>query len=744
MNGQSHTRNAGPNTPTGHMPTQMAMSGMTPKEIISIVRRHIFLIVFMTVTGTVLGGTGWYLLQRYLPQYQAQALIAVSAPGIVDPDMFRSATPQRDIYLNFRKSKAFSLSRINNLRKLLRESDAVRKTSWFTSFGNNDVKRLEKLEKRLSASARKDLDFIIVSMRCGKAGDAALIANEMVKLFLKSEEENAKGDIRKQLAERKMQLGIMEEQLSQTEGDLNGMRQGTEFANLDAGNFRGYLDEKLEDVEIRRNELASRISSFETTVEILRRRAQSKNYDDVVKEQADRDGTAISLRLRIIDLEMTLAERLTRFGENHREIKDIRNALEQTRAELVKRDAYIGQLTRQSRLIQVEDSLLTMAAELETLHEQRVTSRNEYRALSLLRADYMKLVTQKDKLQENVAEAETFIRKLNVLHDDTTAIKVQLGSIAVPPDQMVSPKILVFVPGGFVLGFMAGIGLAFLIELLNDLLRTPSDVMKHLRIPLLGTICHKDEDRSVRRVDLFHVVQQAPYSILSECYRQLRINLKLSDSGGRNKSLLITSGATGDGKTTVAVNLCYTLVADDRRVVLVDTNFRKPSTQAIFPKDGEAEPTSGGSGSGLSNYLMGQCDITETVRTSGIESLDVIDSGLMPLNTAELLGSDKMKNLIANLSKQYDYVIIDGPPLLISEAKILADETDGTIVVFNTATTRRGAAQRTLRELREINVNLVGTVLVGVRSIKGGYFGEVYRSYQKYQHSAKKHASLPA
>jgi capsular exopolysaccharide synthesis family protein len=385
-----------------------------------------------------------------------------------------------------------------------------------------------------------------------------------------------------------------------------------------------------------------------------------------------------------------------------------------------------------------------MAAELETLHEQREQSRKEYRALSLLRADYMKLATQRDKLRENVDEAETFIRKLNVLHDDTTAIKVQLGSIAVPPDRMVSPKILVFIPGGFVLGFMVGIGLAFLIELLNDLLRTPSDVMKHLRIPLLGTICHKDEDRSVRRVDLFHVVQQAPYSILSECYRQLRINLKLSDSGGRNKSLLVTSGAMGDGKTTVAVNLCYTLVADDRRVVLVDTNFRKPSTQAIFPKDGEDKSTSGGSGSGLSNYLMGQCDIAEAVRTSGIENLDVIDSGLMPLNTAELLGSDKMKNLIANLSKQYDYVIIDGPPLLISEAKILADETDGTIVVFNTAATRRGAAQRTLRELREINVNLVGTVLVGVRSMKGGYFEEVNRSYQEYQHSAKKHASLPA
>jgi capsular exopolysaccharide synthesis family protein len=178
-------------------------------------------------------------------------------------------------------------------------------------------------------------------------------------------------------------------------------------------------------------------------------------------------------------------------------------------------------------------------------------------------------------------------------------------------------------------------------------------------------------------------------------------------------------------------------------VVLIDTNFQKPSTVNLFPKTVEDDISMETSDRGLSNCLMGQCNIGDVVRTSGIEGLSIVDSGQMPLNTPELLGSSRMKNVIADLSNKYDYVIVDGPPLLVSEAKMLAVATDGTIVVFNATSTRRGTAQRTLRELREINANLVGAVLMGVRSLKGGYFREVYRSYQEYQDIAKSHESVP-
>jgi capsular exopolysaccharide synthesis family protein len=270
---------------------------------------------------------------------------------------------------------------------------------------------------------------------------------------------------------------------------------------------------------------------------------------------------------------------------------------------------------------------------------------------------------------------------------------------------------------------------------MNDLLRSPSDVMRHLKVPLMGMVCHVDDDEDIEGVDLYHVVRQAPYSIMSECYRQLRTNLKLSGADGQSKkTLLITSGQADDGKTTVAVNLASTLLAQECRVLLIDANFRRPSSARLFPHSAADGSPIDTSDFGLSNYLMGQCDTEDqVVRESGIQGLFIIDSGPLPANPAELFGGQRMKSLLEHCKSNFDYVIIDGPAMLVSDSKTLAAQVDATILVFNTANTHRGAAIRMLREMREIHADVLGAVLVGVKSRKGGYFRENYRSYQDYQ-----------
>lgn len=285
------------------------------------------------------------------------------------------------------------------------------------------------------------------------------------------------------------------------------------------------------------------------------------------------------------------------------------------------------------------------------------------------------------------------------------------------------------------LGLLLGLGLAFAGEMLNDLLRTPSDVMRHLRTPLMGSICHVNDDKDIEGVDLYHVVRQAPYSVMSECYRQLRTNLKLAGPGGiSHKTILVTSGQAGDGKTTVAVNTASTLLAEDRSVLLIDANFRRPTATRLFP---HAEPNGSPdefSDYGLSNFLMGQCsDIDRIIRPSGIENLSVMDSGPLPANPTELFTTEKMHRLLEMCKEKFDYVIIDGPATLVSDSKALASQVDGTIIVFNAQATHRGAGARILRELKDVHANIIGTVLMGVKSRKGGYFREIYRSYQEYQ-----------
>jgi capsular exopolysaccharide synthesis family protein len=495
------------------------------------------------------------------------------------------------------------------------------------------------------------------------------------------------------------------------------MRLGTNIGDLNQSNFRGHLDDKLVNLERSANDLTRTIESTRERVRILTIRKESTDFDEVVKERVEQDPMATNMRLKVDSLEVELKRLQAQFGNNHQRVRETTNALQEQKSALLSWQAKIGDLYTKAGLINAMEQQSMLDAQLISQLKEVDNARNQYKDLHRLRADYQKEVVKRDEAHAKLEELNRHMDDIKIIKETRSLSKVQLGIPPHMPLKMSSPNIKVFVPGGFMLGFMLGIGLAFAIELLNDLLRSPSEVIKHMRAPLLGTICHKSEDRTVKGLNLYHVVREAPYSIMSEAYRQFRTSLTLSGSGTDHKTLLITSGNPGEGKTSVAVNTAYTFVADGKRVLLIDTNFRKPSTTVLF----ERRKTDGSElehpDFGLSNYLMDQCDKDSVIRFSNHDGLDIIDSGPLPLNPSELLGSDKMIELISIVRQKYDYVIIDGPPMLVSEAKTLASEVDGTILVFNADQTRRGAAERALRELKEVNANILGSVLIGVKSM---------------------------
>jgi capsular exopolysaccharide synthesis family protein len=711
-----------------------AAATMTPKEIMGILRRHVWLMIFSTILGLIVGGVAWYLFSRFLPTYTAQTAIEVLPPGTSDPMQIGSALANKDLAYELRFTKATSIKQQSTLQNLLRR-DKIRDTEWFKQFNNDIPKTVEDLEKNLGASPQREGNWIMLSMKCHDKKESALIVNEMLDLFIKEQRDIATRDVRLQLAKRTDQQRRLRGELQQAEDALEAFRKGTAFTNLGGQSFRDYLDTKLSNLETINNQLQNEIAMLNSFVMTLRVRAEGE-HDAVVREQIERDGIATGMRRTIANLELNLAQQLTRFGENHRRVRQTRDTLKQANTDLGIRQKEIADIRRKANLRNAEDQMTSLTEQLAEMQKQLNEAKKEQKDLDNLRANYEKSMTIRDEKQTLLEEMDAHIEKLYTLMEDPEVSKVKQVGLAPEPLQMSFPKIEIFLPGGFILGLMAGVGLAFAIEMLNDLLRTPSDVMKHLRVPLLGMICHADEDDDVEGVDLCHVVRQAPYSIMSECYRQFRTNLRLSGSGESHKTLLVTSGRAGDGKTSVAVNMSATFIAEDKKVLFIDANFRRPSTATLFPRTEADGSVAEHVDFGLSNYLMGQCEYDDIARTSGIEGFDIIDSGPLPSNPAEILGSANMTKLLQKSRELYDYIVIDGPPLLISDAKILASSADGTIVVFNAEATRRGAAQRTLRELRElrdINANLIGSILVGVRSMKGGYFQEVYRSYQAYQ-----------
>jgi len=721
---------------------------MTPKEILGIIHRHLLMIILFTIAGTFIAGVSWFLLLRYMPRYTATTQIEVLPPTQQDPTQITAQQPQKDIYYQFRFTKSAEMSGQNMMQELLRHP-AVRDTNWFRQFAKTDASgavvseadavryALRDLKNNFRVSAPRDYNFLIVSMTCESPQEAKKIVDTAVNLFLSNQREIARSSTAVELAERRSQRDAIQRTLDQFQRSMDSIAAGTRYArlNVTAGStFRDYMDEKLADNERRFSQLDSDKSRLESIIATLKNRATSAEYDDVLREQIERDPIAQQMRSNIAMMEPQLERLLARFGEEHRQVHQARASLEQMKADLVRRQNEIAEILRLSDWRNAEDQMTALTQQLDTVTRQLQEAQAEYKEIDKIRTEYNRYEIQKQEQQRLLEEMNTLIEKLNAVYNDPTIHKMRSMGAAPEPLEVSFPRWQLFLPGGFMLGLLTGLGLAFAVELLNDLLRTPSDVMRHVKVPMMGMICHRDDDHDIEDIDPYHVVRQAPYSITSEFYRQLRTNLKLSGpAGAPHRTLFITSSSAGDGKTTLAVNLAYTLLAEDKKVLILDANFRRPMTGRLFPRAEANGSPATGADYGLSNYLMGQSDAAKIIRPSGIEGLYVIDSGPLPAHPAELLSSPRMKTLLETCKDQFDYVIIDGPAMLVSDAKTLAVQADSTLVVFNAAATHRGAAMRILRELRETNANAIGTALMGVRSRKGGYFREVYRSYQAYQ-----------
>ena len=252
---------------------------------------------------------------------------------------------------------------------------------------------------------------------------------------------------------------------------------------------------------------------------------------------------------------------------------------------------------------------------------------------------------------------------------------------------------------GGAVGLLLAFGIAFAIEYMDDTLRSPVDVDQVLGIPVLGYIAEiKQNNNDDRQI----YVTAYPRSPVAEAFRTLRAAIELSDEQPP-KTILVTSSRTGEGKTTVASNLAAIFSQSGKRVVLVDADLRRPAIHKAV---------------GIPNRL----GLTTLLRSSmkpeniwknwgnGHQKLSIITSGYRPSNPAELLGSDKMLHVMAELRKNADIIIFDGPPILVADVQILASLMDGVILVLRPGKSPAEEAKSTLTQLNRSGASVMGVV----------------------------------
>ena len=211
------------------------------------------------------------------------------------------------------------------------------------------------------------------------------------------------------------------------------------------------------------------------------------------------------------------------------------------------------------------------------------------------------------------------------------------------------------------------------------------------------------------------VIEENPKSIAAESYKTLRTNVKYSSYGESFKSLLITSANPQEGKSTTAGNLALSFVQDGKKVILIDCDLRKPSIHKKFMISNEI---------GVSETILEISKISEVTQRHS-SGLDIITSGKIPPNPSEMLDSENMKKLLEKLKEQYDCIIIDAPPILaVTDAQILARQTEGVIFVIQSGITKKKQIIRARNLLDKVKANIIGTVLnnVDMRTAREEYY----------------------
>jgi len=319
---------------------------------------------------------------------------------------------------------------------------------------------------------------------------------------------------------------------------------------------------------------------------------------------------------------------------------------------------------------------------------------------------------------------------------------VRVVDNAIEPEEPISPKKRLNLLLGALIGLGLGIGLTFLLEFFDDSIKNP-EILERMGFPILGIIPEISSREAISRrfstngggeretvedetVASRLVTHLDPKSPVSEAYRTLRTNIQFQKLKNKESTLMVTSSAPKEGKSTTIANLAITMAQMGSKTLLVDTDLRRPVIHSVFNL---------GKDRGITNFLLGKMSFSEIVKPTMVDNLSVVTSGPLPPNPSELLASEEMDEFIEQARSHFDVVLFDSPPVIaVTDAAILSTKVDGLILVVKAHQTQKTAIARAKNLLDNVKAHVVGCLLnsVNVERAYGSYYHYYYYHYYSY------------
>ena len=316
--------------------------------------------------------------------------------------------------------------------------------------------------------------------------------------------------------------------------------------------------------------------------------------------------------------------------------------------------------------------------------------------------------------------------------DITGALKTSNIRIIDPaeiPRRPIKPKKKLNILIAAMVGLTLGVGLAFFLEYIDNTVKSPEDVEKYLKIPLLGVLSHVKIQFGGKSAPSELVAHEMPKSVFAEAVRSIRTSVMFSIIDTSRKLIMITSAIQGEGKTFVASNLATAIAQAGKNTLLVDTDFRKPRINKVFSV--EKNP-------GLCNHLIGEIELESIIKSTRVPNLSIVTCGNIPPNPSEIMQSAVMKKFCNTVRERFDMVIFDTPPsMTVTDAIVLSSIVDGVILTIKSGTTAKNTVKRCISQIHNNKGEMLGAVINEVDISRGGYYYEYYAHYYKYGYSSE-------
>lgn len=579
------------------------------------------------------------------------------------------------------------------------------------------VDAVAMVQGKIRVEPQKDSRVTYIKVEDSDPNRAALLANEVAQAYADesmSQKLKVTENASKWLDERRDSLSAS---ARASELSLYNFRKQSDMLSTSIDDRANMVSARLSATSQALTDVQLKIAGHKARVAAIRNVQQQKGSDDSMWAEAlpaaRENLTLQKLKDRMLTLRTDCTELQSRYFEQHPKLSECRDKLA-----LVEKD------------FQRELGNLVMGTEAE-LREAVEKERNLHVLFTEARTEAFEVEKKKLELGRLQQESDSAKRQYESVFKRLKDIElsgllrtsnVRVLDAARPSMGPIRPNVPQTTLFGVIAGLVAAIGLALMLEFLDSSVTSQSEIEERLGLTFLGFVPSIPPTESSTK-DLH--IHREPKSHIAECTRAVRTNLLFMSPDKPIKRMLVTSSGPQEGKSTTAINLAIAMAQSGQKVLLIDTDMRRPRLHKAFGVPNDV---------GVSSLVVGEGKLDEAIKTTEVPGVYLLPCGPVPPNPAELLHTRAFGELLETLDGMFDRVLLDSPPVgAVADAVVLATQVNGVVMVLKAGVTNRDVAKRTLRALQDVKATMLGAVLNDVnleRSRYGDYsYGYSYRYY---------------